>query len=439
MVNTSFNNQIIKRVAIIGAGPSGLSAAKVMRDEGTFEKVIVFERNCRIGGTWIYSSDVNPNPPIPSVDVLKVDPPGNATRVLSPMYDGLHTNLPHPVMAYRDFPFADDTPLFPSHHYVLEYLELFTKHFQLEPMIRFDSNVTNLQHDAEGWKLSVKDKNSDYMEEFDAVIVATGHYSVPRIPDINGLTTTKARILHSREYRNPEAFRDQTICVIGAGSSALDIVRETANTARQIYHSVRTDNERSAKASERSPDNVTRIGQINFVHQHQIESDDGIFNVDTIIFATGYLYSFPFLPFQRTKLLVDGQVKMQNLYRDIFYINDPTLAFVGLPMRTVPFPLAQIQSTAIARCWNRKTALPSITEMHRENREDPLAINSDPLTFVLPREKEVRYMNTLSAWAEGVDGGKSWQASNVITEPIPEWWHEMRLNAMQLRKEHLGY
>ncbi|KAG0170057.1 hypothetical protein DFQ28_002595 [Apophysomyces sp. BC1034] len=438
MVN-SRSNQPILRVAVIGAGPSGLAAAKVLRDDGSFQKVVVFERNAQVGGTWIYSPDVNPNPPIPSVDILELDPPGNTKTVISPMYERLRTNLPHRVMAFRDFPFPENTPMFPSHDQVLEYLQSFANHFELRSMIRFESCITRAEHLADGWRVSVTDRNRQYEEEFDAIVVATGHYSVPHIPDIEGLGTTHIRVFHSREYRQPEIFKGQTICVMGAGSSALDIVRETSKIAKKVYHCVRTDNTRSAQALQEQPDNVIRIGPLKHFGSHHIESDEGVFEIDAVMFATGYHYSFPFLPFQKDALFARDQLKLQNLYRELFYINDPTLAFICLPMRIVPFPTSQIQSTVLARCWSGKAKIPSETEMHKENEEDPFLINSDPATFVMPKDREIRYMDTLSAWAEGVEIGTDWQPTDVVTMPIPDWWREMRPIALDLRKKHLGY
>ncbi|KAF7729235.1 hypothetical protein EC973_004765 [Apophysomyces ossiformis] len=295
MVNDTFKQQIITRIAVIGAGPSGLAAAKALLDEGTFQKIVVFERNAEIGGTWIYSPEVNPQPPIPSVDVLEVDPPESKNIILSPIYDALHTNLPHPVMAYRDFPFPKDTPLFPSHDLVLAYLRLFAKHFQLETMIRFHSCVTRAERLSGGWVLSIEDATHRYVETFDAVIVATGHYSIPHIPDIEGLKETNIEIMHSREYRRADTFRDKVICVVGAGSSGVDIVRETSKTARKVYHSVRNRLDPSSVQQARS-DNLIEIGSIRSVRLNRIESDDGVFNVDVLIFATGYLRSHIGIP-----------------------------------------------------------------------------------------------------------------------------------------------
>ncbi|KAL0080091.1 hypothetical protein J3Q64DRAFT_1752643 [Phycomyces blakesleeanus] len=454
----------ISRVAIIGAGPGGLAAAKALRDENAFENITVFERNNQVGGTWIYSPNVNASPAIPSVNALEVDPPGqqkNDHVQGSAIYSHLNTNLPTPVMGYRDFPFPKNTPLFPSHEHVLKYIQSFADKNQLKPMIRFSTSVVQAEYlqEQKVWRLSLSEQSQgsslrkEYTEYFDALVVANGHYSVPYIPDIEGLKEVAAssiknniKIQHSRDYREPNEFKDKTILVIGGGPSALDIVRESSATAKKIYHAVRTENKLSARALENQAPNCHRVTPPKrFIAEtggrSKVECVDGklLEDIDVVVFATGYLYSFPFLPFEKNNLIIDGQ-KVLHLYRFLFYIPNPTLAFIGLPIKVVPLPLSQSQAVVIARVWSGKARLPSEEQMREDDRERQESNNRKDI--VLSQEEELSYADHLGAWAEGWEGGddlSGWSSANVVTGPLSQDWKQMRKTWVDLRKEHLGY
>ncbi|ESQ46596.1 hypothetical protein EUTSA_v10000726mg [Eutrema salsugineum] len=173
-------------VAVIGAGAAGLVAARELRREG--HSVVVFERQNQVGGTWIYTDDVEPDP-------LSVDP----TRLVVhwSIYDSLRTNLPREY-----FPFVirsgkyRDLRRFPSHREVLAYLREFAKEFGIEEMIRFETEVVRVapaaESDGEGgirkWKIesTEKGKNDHRDEIYDAVVVCNGHYREPCLAKIPG-------------------------------------------------------------------------------------------------------------------------------------------------------------------------------------------------------------------------------------------------------------
>lgn len=189
----------------------------------------------------VYSPEVNDNPPLPSIDALKVDSQLDQdpfSNLNSPIYPNLHTNLPTNVMQYRDFAFDSDTPLFPTHKHVLNYLKQFAAKFEIEPHIKLNTSVINADYDTikKEWNLTLQVKtttentnivndinghgnnnsNSNepliYNESFDALIVATGHYTIPYVPNFNGIEYLKKNKVswnHSRDYRNPDIFKNK--------------------------------------------------------------------------------------------------------------------------------------------------------------------------------------------------------------------------------------
>lgn len=90
----------VKRIAIIGAGPCGLSAAKYLVAQQAFDSVVVFEQNAEVGGVWYYSREPSASLHVPQVspfcppDAPVKDPNGDAPLFASPMYQLLNTNIP---------------------------------------------------------------------------------------------------------------------------------------------------------------------------------------------------------------------------------------------------------------------------------------------------------------------------------------------------------
>lgn len=178
-----------RNVCVIGAGPSGLVAARELRKEG--HNVVVMEQSHDVGGQWLYEPNVESEDPLGRDKVLKVH---------SSVYASLRLTSPREIMGYTDFPFlvkkGRDMRRFPGHRELYLYLNDFCDWFGLREMIRFNTRVEYvgmLNYGEFGkdlkWVVKSKEKNSvkEVEEIFDAVVVATGHYSHPRLPSIKGM------------------------------------------------------------------------------------------------------------------------------------------------------------------------------------------------------------------------------------------------------------
>ncbi len=191
------NTTARQRVAVIGAGAGGLCAAKNLLARGV--EVVVYEIGTCIGGLWVYNNDSG----------------------LAPAYKSLHLNSETKITEYKDFPFPPGSPLYPDHAGVRRYLESYAEHFGVKPHIRFKSKVVDVSPRGEGWRVQLED---GLTEDFDAVVVASGHQGSPSHPawkdDFTG------EYLHSHTYRVPEPFRDKRVLVVGMGNSAVDIASD---------------------------------------------------------------------------------------------------------------------------------------------------------------------------------------------------------------------
>lgn len=198
------------RVAIIGAGPAGLTTARATHRAGY--DVVVFERNAGVGGIW------------------DIDAPG------SPMYRSAHfiSSCSQWTSHFSGHPFPDGTPAYPSQRQVHDYLVSFADKEGLTPLIRFNTGVTLATPDQNGgWNVST----ADYVEAFDAIIVCTGTLWDATLPDLQGTFTGVIR--HSQTYRDPEEFKNKKVLILGAGNSGVDIACDAARTADRAFLSLR--------------------------------------------------------------------------------------------------------------------------------------------------------------------------------------------------------
>jgi hypothetical protein len=235
------------------------------------------------------------------------------------------------------------------------------------------------------------------------------------------------------------------VLVVGNSASATDVTREALTTAKKVYQSIR-----ASTISSLEPNSATQATKVPAITEFSTDDRKGtirlldgtrLTDVDIVVFATGYLFSMPFLSrTEGTQLITDGQ-RVHNLYRHLFYMNNPTLAFIGLPIRVVPFPLSQIQSKVIARCWSQKAPLPTKQEMDDWYKSQPKADRPRD-DFIFGAEKEFAYMEGLNKWAEGhhpEDEVDSWTSSDPVTGDLSPTWKDRRVRAFELRKQYLGY
>jgi hypothetical protein len=157
---------------------------------------------------------------------------------ISPIYDDLDTNIPYSLMEYSDYRFGAGTPLFPRHERVLGYLEGYADADAdaVRGLVRFGVQVLDVRpvggagagagagegrEGGERWAVRTREIGSgdEITKEFDAVIVANGHYDTPFVPDIPGIAEWNrmypGEISHSKFYRRVDGFRDKVrLCAI---------------------------------------------------------------------------------------------------------------------------------------------------------------------------------------------------------------------------------
>lgn len=202
------------RYAIIGAGPSGLAAARALQKAGIdFDG---FEASRGVGGLW------------------DIDNPR------STMYESAHLISSRTTTEFAEFPMRS-TADYPSHRELIAYFREFADHFGLTERFRFDTKVTSLQRtDDGGWMLraAASTNPGEVVEQhYDGVVLANGTLAEPNIPAFRGEFT--GELLHTSAYKSATQLTGKRVLVIGAGNSGCDIAVDAVHHAASVDMSVR--------------------------------------------------------------------------------------------------------------------------------------------------------------------------------------------------------
>ncbi|KAH6892541.1 hypothetical protein B0T10DRAFT_594319 [Thelonectria olida] len=457
------------KVAVIGAGVSGINTAAYLIQNGI--DVTVFERSDFTSGVWHYDSKPPKAPNYPSVRPSAGDyepsKPGQFTKETNqksqngdgphdlndkdeeglrttfappgPCYAGLRNNVPTSLLYSNLGPWPEGTEDITSHYNIESYLQGLSLQHGVNDVTVFNTRVEDARKSDDGrhWNLRTitllkGPGNPKFVErtwEFDALVVASGHYNLPRIPDTPGLAEWKAefgdRIIHTKEYRHPKAYKDKTVLVIGGGASAMDVCRESTGVAKRVIQSTRGGD--FDLPPSMLPETVEHIGAIEkFVLdtdgsntaadlsvRGRIVLKDGqtVRDVDYVVLATGYLTSYPFIPQYHSdtlpidevtpEVLVTSEGNMvHHLHKDIFYIEDPSLSFIGVPYYSATFSLFDFQAQVLARVYSGKTKLPSQESLRADYKKRVAATGRGRGFHSLAEDgAEPAYVKDLLAWA----------------------------------------
>ncbi|KAJ1288128.1 hypothetical protein BS78_02G066200 [Paspalum vaginatum] len=391
------SSSVSRKVCVVGAGMSGLAAARELRREG--HDVTVMEQRGDVGGQWLYDPRTDGEDPLGAKAPVKVH---------SGMYASVRLISPRECMGFSDFQFVPrpgrDARRFPGHREVFCYLKDFCAAFGLADAIRLNTKVVRVAmaqrpRERDGarsggggypdvkWTVRSVHVEPDGSEEagvveevFDAVVVANGHYSQPRLPSIKGMEVWRRRQLHSHSYREPGPFRDEVVVVVGCGDSGMDIAIELSGVAKEVHLVAKSVEEATTPAPNMSKllanhadihlhppvDRLCEDGWVVFAdgpaaHQAHVVAD-------TVIYCTGYTYSFPFLDTEGLVTVRDNRVG--PLYEHTFPpALAPSLSFVGIPMKVFAPWFFEAQARWVALVLSGRVALPPEEDMLRAVQE----------------------------------------------------------------------
>lgn len=394
-------------VCIIGAGSSGIAAAKALLDRGIPFDCI--EKSDQVGGNWVF---------------------GNRNG-MSAAYRDLFINVSRERMAYADYPMPVSYPDFPHHTHIKEYFDNYVDHFGLREHIMFETGVEHARKREDGsWEVRL---DTGETRTYDALIVANGHHWDPRWPEpaFPGADTFEGTQLHAHSYVDNSIFAGKDVVVLGMGNSAMDIAVESSYVAvntylaarkgawiipkyvfgkpvdqlpnnprvpfairqRMIHQTIKTITGSPERYGLPKPDHkfgeahptvsgriLDRIAHGTIAPKPNIASlegetvrfvDGSEVHADVVVYCTGYKISFPFFDAD----FLSAPDNHIELFRRVFHPDIEGLFFIGLlqPLGAI-MPLAEAQSAWVGDYLRGEYALPSPAEVHRDIASDQAAM-----------------------------------------------------------------
>ncbi|MFX0546439.1 NAD(P)-binding domain-containing protein [Roseovarius sp. S1116L3] len=356
-----------KRIAILGAGPSGLAQLRAFQSAQAkgeeIPEIVCFEKQDNWGGLWNYTWRTG------------VDQYGEPVH--GSMYRYLWSNGPKEGLEFADYSFEEhfgkQIASYPPRAVLFDYIEGRVKKAGVRDWIRFETTVRHVEKKDGKFHVTVCDlpKDHEYTEEFDHVICATGHFSTPNVPEFKGFDKFPGRILHAHDFRDAVEFKDQDILIIGTSYSAEDIGSQCWKYGCKSV----TVSHRTAAMGYKWPDNWQEVPLLTHVDGKTAHFKDGTTkDVDAILLCTGYQHHFPFME-DALRLRTVNRLATADLYKGVAWVHDPSMFYLGMQDQWFTFNMFDAQAWWVRDAIMGKIAIPGKSEMEadvadRVKRED---------------------------------------------------------------------
>jgi cation diffusion facilitator CzcD-associated flavoprotein CzcO len=205
-----------EQIALIGAGPSGLSAARALSQHGVAFQG--FELHTDVGGLW------------------------NIGNSRSTVYESAHLISSKHMTEFKEFPMPEGTADYPSHRELLDYFQAYATHFDLKRHFRFGVRVVRVEPISQAadarWRVTFDPGNGQLESaEYKGVVIANGILAEPNMPQWPGQFS--GQLMHTSAYKKAEQFKGQRVLIVGAGNSGCDIAVDAVHHAQSVDISVR--------------------------------------------------------------------------------------------------------------------------------------------------------------------------------------------------------
>ena len=327
-----------KRVAIIGAGPSGLAALRAFesahRAGAEIPEIVCFEKQDDWGGLWKYSWRTG------------LDQYGEPVH--GSMYRYLWSNGPKECLEFADYSFEEHfgrpIPSYPPRAVLHDYIMGRVARSDVRRFIRFESPVRWVEFDEAAKLFTVRWKDlktdTDLSATFDYVICANGHFSTPNAPYFEGLEKFPGRVMHAHDFRSADEFAGKDMLMIGSSYSAEDIGTQCHKYGAKTV----TFSYRSRPMGFDWPAGFEEKPLLQRVVGNTAYFEDGTSKaVDAIVLCTGYQHNFPFLP-DSLRLKTNNRLYPLGLYKGIVWQDNPQLMYIGMQDQYYTFNMFDAQA-----------------------------------------------------------------------------------------------
>lgn len=347
------------RVAVIGAGPSGLAQLRAFQSAKSkgeeVPEIVCYEKQSDWGGLWNYTWRTG------------LDEHGEPVHCS--MYRYLWSNGPKEGLEFADYSFEEhfgkQIPSYPPRAVLWDYIQGRVEKAGVRDLIRFNNVVRRVAWDEETKLFTViaHDRRADTesSETFDYVIVASGHFSVPNAPEFAGFDTFNGRILHAHDFRDAREFIGKDLLLVGSSYSAEDIGSQCWKYgAKSITVSYRT-----SPLGFTWPDNWKEVPLLQKVEGDTATFADGsTARVDAIVLCTGYRHHFPFLP-DDLRLKTANRLATADLWKGVAWVHNPKLFYLGMQDQWYTFNMFDAQAWYVRDVIAGKIKVPDSVEERR--------------------------------------------------------------------------
>lgn len=355
-----------KRVAIIGAGPSGLAqlrAFQSVREKGAeIPEIVCYEKQDDWGGLWKYSWRTG------------LDEYGEPVH--GSMYRYLWSNGPKEGLEFADYGFEEHfgKPIasFPPRAVLFDYIEGRVKKAGVRDWIRFNHPVRRVEYNDETgqFRMVVQDQVNDreVIDHVDYVICASGHFSTPNVPEYPGFDSFPGRVLHAHDFRDAVEFSGRDILILGTSYSAEDIGSQCWKYGCKSV----TVAHRTAPMGYDWPENWQEVPRLERMEGRTAHFKDGTSKeIDAIILCTGYQHHFPFME-DALRLRTANRLASADLYKGVAFVPNPKLFYLGMQDQWYTFNMFDAQAWWARDAILGRIALPDAATM-RADVEDRVA------------------------------------------------------------------
>jgi len=345
------------RVAVIGAGPSGLAQLRAFQsaaEKGAeIPEVVCFEKQADWGGLWNYTWRTG------------LDEYGEPVH--GSMYRYLWSNGPKECLEFADYSFEEHfgKPIasYPPRAVLWDYIKGRVEKAGVRDWVRFSTPVRMVTFDetTKTFTITAHDRVNDrmYDEVFDYVVVASGHFSTPNVPYFEGVASFGGRVMHAHDFRDALEFKDKDVLIVGRSYSAEDIGSQCWKYGAKSV----TDTYRSKPIGFAWPERFEERPLLQKLDGKTAHFKDGTAkDVDALILCTGYLHHFPFLP-DSLRLKTANRLWADDLYNGVVYEKNPQLFYIGMQDQFYTFNMFDAQAWYARDVIMGRIALPDAEGM----------------------------------------------------------------------------
>jgi len=349
------------RVAVIGAGPSGLAVLRAFNSAQSkgaeIPEVVCYEKQADWGGLWNYTWRTG------------LDEYGEPVHCS--MYRYLWSNGPKECLEFADYTFEEHfgKPIasYPPREVLWDYIKGRVEKTAVRDWCRFRTPVREVIYNEGSGKFTIIGhdlvKDHVYSEEFDYVINASGHFSTPHVPYFEGFEAFNGRVLHAHDFRDALEFKGKNVMVVGRSYSAEDIGSQCWKYgAKSITVCYRTK-----PIGFKWPANWEEKPLLQRVQKNTCYFKDGTSKeIDAIILCTGYLHHYPYLP-DSLRLKSENRLWPNGLYKGVVWEANPKFFYVGAQDQFYTFNMFDAQAWYVRDVILGRIELPSRKEMEKHS------------------------------------------------------------------------